>query len=318
MAKTIIVFWLLFVFADVAVANHACVTESEQLQALELLRGNRDFWEFLCPENDCIPADMISNAGFESIQIPGTSLEVCLVEPTFNVKNKFTGVLTKENSELSLQAVVYNTDIKITRISPVVLQANLVTDNITGDRDTEEYVLKGGQATKPIMENEYNIDMDECRFKLKNPYNGLLSMVSSESIGSYHQIYFPSGFLNPNTRIQFDTRIRFSCESTTKEVFRRFANYELTDNVLTLHDSKTNAISTGKNFYFQGKHWNGVGTTSDIVSDEKITNFSFCIPNGAFSLCGFVYNIGNSRAANRSVLPQIIETLKTIEFLPRD
>jgi hypothetical protein len=217
--------------------------------------------------------------------------------------SRYTGVFLEENQGYVLQFIVFNTHVGIVKTDPVTLEMKLLTDDIDQSYDIEERILPEQIAQSKIksISTKYAINIDDaCRFEVTLPSGGMNiveTWYDDKIVRKNHKILFPRNRFEVDAGIPFEM-INYSCVRTATN--NTFAHQKES---IVLH----------------GKEWEGKGTIGGWIDhDERIYNFSFCIPNTAnyeFSLCG---------SASRSVKkyekyqdrPQtdLIKVLESIEF----
>jgi len=165
---------------------------------------------------------------------------------------------------------------------------------------------------------EREVAFDECHFKMKDLYNGSLTLTTdgAPALANYH------GDLNPNARHPFETWIQLSCENpATPEVYLKLASIKLTGRGWVLDTSKEdpNYSSPKTTFYaLHGKDWEGAGTTQDETDGDenrRTRAFNFCIPHKQFALCGSIQSVAYLMWPKESTLVQVIPLLQSIEFI---
>jgi len=80
---------------------------------------------------------------FHIKKIKSPPFTLCFAEPNFNVKNRYTGILTFDKNKSKLHLILYNTDIEVRSAKETLLIANLVTDNHDETTSSYSYTWNG-------------------------------------------------------------------------------------------------------------------------------------------------------------------------------
>lgn len=141
MAKTLIsIFLLALTFSSNAIS---CETTKSRKSAIKQLYSNKEYKKFICGYSSCKKNEFEKKIEFNIKKILSPPFILCFAEPNFNVKNRYTGILTFDSRKTKLHLVLYNTDLEIRSAEDTVLIANLATDNHDETTSSYSYVWDG-------------------------------------------------------------------------------------------------------------------------------------------------------------------------------
>lgn len=111
--KKISVFLFLFIFSRLVLA---CGTDIQREKMAEKLYADEDMQKFVCgSEDSCSMQDFKDGLQFNRYEelFRGEKILVCLVEPTLNARNSYTGIFSAKGGDFEFQFISYGTGVKV-------------------------------------------------------------------------------------------------------------------------------------------------------------------------------------------------------------
>jgi hypothetical protein len=162
---------------------------------------------------------------------------------------------------------------------------------------------------------EHHVSLDECTFKLSDPYNGKIS-IDNES--TPHSATYTSK-ISQNFKHPFETTIKIDCHTDVDASnLSDLSGASKKNGAWVIDASGDTGVVNTKLYLLQGKGWDGAGITQDqTFGDEgrRTRGFTFCLVRGTKALCGLDDTVMFLAHSRESVLPQIMQLLNSIQFL---
>jgi hypothetical protein len=147
----ILLFWTFscstFAFEANYYSQLALSAEEKKYMTLQLLK-DKEFAQFVCfgsfAESSCEAQtlkEVIDILRFGDAASENNDSGIVFVEPSFNVKNRYTGFFRKVKGRYKFVSIFYNTSFRVTKLEPLTIQISLVTDPITESEENEEFVF---------------------------------------------------------------------------------------------------------------------------------------------------------------------------------
>jgi hypothetical protein len=121
----------------------SCETKKSKESAIDQLYSNEEFKKFICGEKPCKKGKLEMKIDFHIRKITSHPFILCFAEQNFNVKNRYTGILTFDKNKSKLHLILYNTDIEVRSAKETLLIANLATDNHDETTSSYSYTWNG-------------------------------------------------------------------------------------------------------------------------------------------------------------------------------
>jgi hypothetical protein len=166
---------------------------------------------------------------------------------------------------------------------------------------------------QPVVER--HISLDQCSFRLSDPFSGRVS-VDAES--TPHSASY-SAMINTHAKRPFEPEIRFDCHrNVNASDLSNLAGVSKKNGKWIIDfDGDAGAVNT-ELYLLSGKGWDGAGITQDQTDGDENRRsraFTFCLVHGTQALCGSDDTVMYLKNPGESALPQIIRLLDSIEFI---
>lgn len=161
---------------------------------------------------------------------------------------------------------------------------------------------------------EHQISLDQCDFKLNDPFDGRVSVDTESTPHSASYI----AMINTHAKRPFETIIRFDCHSDVRvSDFSDLAGISKKGGKWII-DFKGDAGALNTKLYLlRGNGWDGAGINQDQTDGDengRSRAFTFCLVHGTQALCGLDDTVMYLANPGETALPQIIRLLDSIEF----
>lgn len=106
-------FILPFLFSGLVLA---CGTDAQREKMAEKLYADSDMQKFVCgSEGACSMQEFEDGLQFNSYEKPfhGKKITVCLIEPTLNARNSYTGIFSAKDGDFEFQFISYGPGVKV-------------------------------------------------------------------------------------------------------------------------------------------------------------------------------------------------------------
>jgi hypothetical protein len=132
MSKAIIFAFVLSLLTSFCLA---CETETDKIQATEVLFQDEEFYNFACPNKPCLPSEAVANNDiiFNVVNVSHPPYKICIASPEFSTKNGYVGTFYLKDLKWELLKIDYTSGggPRVINTFPVILSYVHVTDNIT-------------------------------------------------------------------------------------------------------------------------------------------------------------------------------------------
>jgi hypothetical protein len=109
--------WSLLFFAILFFSGFACAcgSNAQRENMSERLYADADMRKFVCENDSCSALQFENELQFHQIdeQYQGAKLSVCVIEPTLNAANSYTGVFASKGGDFEFQLISYGTGVKV-------------------------------------------------------------------------------------------------------------------------------------------------------------------------------------------------------------
>jgi hypothetical protein len=110
--KNGIIFTILIFLSGLACA---CGSDIQHEKMAKRLYADADMQKFVCGSDSCTMDEFENGLQFHQFdeQYHGKKLSVCVIEPTLNATNSYTGVFASKGDDFEFQLISYGTGIKV-------------------------------------------------------------------------------------------------------------------------------------------------------------------------------------------------------------